>query len=331
MPVGPFFAPLISLITGLAGILTNGIQTGIANHQQKDPDYQSQVGEAQAAGQSAYLNGTSQAAAQYNNEQWSSSFMNQIDTYKRAGLNPAAMLQQGAAVQYVSPPAGPSGSVTSTPIDPSSFLQLANMMPGSGDILSAQLDNQLKQERIKALQNDEMRKAARFDDELTNLRLRNDTLEQDYKEKVETYEARYQYLKNVIRSQDDKHELDDINKGIQKLLLQEKQAYSEYYEINAKIDSETKQEELELLKKRKEEVEKHIDLIQKDLDTYDERYQYWKQQVDKQLNNTSINEEIKDLLKGIDNPTLRTIATIFMYRIMNSSGSFSSGNFGFKF
>lgn len=313
---------IISAIVGLIGAIVSGVSAYRARNDQVDPDRQAQIGQASAAGNNALLQGTSQQTSQFNNAQWTSSFLNQVDTYKRAGLNPLLLAQGGSSMNVTSAPSTPSNSVQSSTFDPSSIMNLASLtsgIPSNEDIQSARLKNDLLRAQIDSKRNQELRAAAKFGDEARLLKYSADNAEQAYNERVETYDARYQFLKNNLRNQDDLHDLNETKKKIDALLLEQKQAEEEYFKDNALYLTEQNKNKRDLLKNQSDESRNRADLLKKQLDNYDEKYRIWKDQVDNELDKTDPYKEINKMIEGFNMPEwLKSPAKLLLMYILGS-------------
>lgn len=315
-------AAIISAIVGLIGAVVSGVQAHRQRQDMVDPDRQSEIGAASAAGNNALLQGTAQQTADFNNAQWTSSFLNQVDTYKRAGFNPLLLAQGGSSMNVTSAPSTPSNSVQTSTFDPSSIMNLASLtsnLPSSEDIQSAKLKNDLLRAQIESKRNQELRAAAKFGDEARLLKYSADNAEQAYTERVETYDARYQFLKNNLRNQDDLHDLNETKKQIDKLLLEQKQAEEQYFQDNALYLMEQNKAKKDLLKNQADESRNRADLLKKQLENYDEKYSMWKQQVEHQLDQTNPYAEINKMIEGFNMPDwLKSPAKLFLMYILGS-------------
>lgn len=243
----------LSAFISFVGFLIGAAIKQSKENQQRDPEYQAETAAADASYQNSYLANTQSQSAAYNNAMWSSNFINQVDTYKRLGLNPL-LLAQNPSVSYTSAPAGPSNSVDSQPFDVSAITStipsILSSLPSSEEQELSKLKAEYQREQIQKLKQDRAQKEQLFGFELAKAEYTAENLKDQVEQNRATFQERIDYVKSRAYSQDLKNQLDEIARDTNDLLLQKEQIYSEYYEKfrNAELESITSGNKLNVAK-----------------------------------------------------------------------------------
>lgn len=228
-----------AIVGGAAAALqtgANGLGAALNRGTPKNPNYQTQVGIAGAARDSAYYNAFLPNALVMNNQ----AIEYQMESYKNMGLNPLLAVDNAVnpmSQMQMTPPDGSNSSVDlSSTLQP--LMTFFSQFPQLLDKENRDLDTEAKRVAIQLKQQELRHKEELHEPTLEFSLLRNEELSQNIQEQRDTYDDRVTLMKQQIMSNKQRYRINELQYEHNKLLYDKEKAYSEYYKEVARLEKE---------------------------------------------------------------------------------------------